>query len=302
MRIVKLFFAFVGLMALLALPVLAQDTPATPVPSTSQQATAVPQTGPAFIRAAHFVPDAGVFDVYINGELAITDVNPNAVSPWFEVPSGTMSIAFVPAGASFGDAFLGPFDVTLNGNSRTTIAASGSVDAGTLSPLVINESAVTDDQTVVESTSQQGNTRINILDALSETPPVNIELFLVRPSRIGLPLDQLNLSARPGATFTFQPATTNGDVTTFSVPPGVYNIRMTDAGTEDSLLSFSNVALNANTSYLFAVTDTVDGPWLVIQPSGLSQSLTTQSNVTGQPSTGSQSQSNPTGNSGPSYP
>jgi hypothetical protein len=285
MRKVIVFLLGLGL---LALPVLAQDTPATPVPGSTLQATEIPQTGTAFIRAAHLIADAGVVDVYVNGQLAFADVNPNAVSDWLQIPSGTVSIAFVPAGASFSDVFLGPFDVTLNGNSRTTIAASGSVDAGTVSPLIINESALANTQT--SNVTQPGNTRINILDALSETPPVNIELFLVRPNRIGLPLSQLNLAARPGATFTIQPDTTQGDVTSLSVPPGVYNIRMVDAGTEDSLLSFSNVALNANTSYLFAVTDTMDGPWLVIQPSGLSRAM--QSSVSGQANSGSQGTGN----------
>jgi hypothetical protein len=268
MRIVILLLLGLGL---LALPVLAQDTPATPVPGSNLQATEVP--GPAFIRAAHLMPDAGVFDVYVNGELAFMDVNPQAVSDWLELPSGTVSIAFVPAGASFSDVFLGPFDVTLDAHSRTTIAASGSVDAATLSPLIINETALANEP---GSVTQSGNSQINILDALSETPPVSIELFLVRPTRFGLPLGQRNLAARPGATFTIEPDTTNGEVTSLSVPPGLYNIDIVDAGTEGNLRSFSNVALSANTSYLFAVTDTPEGPWLVIQPSGLSESLTTQ--------------------------
>jgi hypothetical protein len=318
MRIVRFVFLLVGLLVLVVIPALAQD--AGPAPGTGRQAqtTATPEAspeaqtdgqdqaqtrvripeGPGFVRFANFLTEAGVIDVYVDGELAAADVNPNGFTPWLELPSGSHSIMIVPAGMPVEQAIIGPFDVIAGGDSRMTIAATGSGDTGVFDWMMIRE-----DVAQQADTDVLDNARIRLLNIIEDVPAVNIELTLVRP--FVTPSDASQFDA--GTLFTLGPASFGDAPTSFEVLPGLYNITVTPTqdgetatpafripGVPTSSLaewpSFSNVALTADTNYLFAIVGADDSPWLAIQTSDLSsQPGDTTPGAQSQPSTTPQS-------------
>jgi hypothetical protein len=335
MRIVKFVLLLAGLLALLVVPALAQDATSTPVPGQQAQTPATPEAspaaqteadtqtqvqipaGPGFVRFANFLTEAGVIDVYVDGQQAAADVNPNGFTPWLELPSGSHSVTIVPAGTPLEQAIIGPFDVIAGGNSRMTIAATGSGDTGVFDWMIIPE-----DVAQGVSTDVLDNARIRLLNTLEEVPALNVELTLVQP--FDTPSDASQFDA--GTLFTLGPASFGDGPTSFEVLPGLYNITVTPAQTGVTATlpfsipgmltarnradwpSFSNVALTADTNYLFAIVGAEDSPWLAIQTSDLGSPVSAPS-LNAQPQTtntdtgqGSQGTQGSSGQSGPTYP
>lgn len=320
MRIVRFVLLLAGLLALLVVPALAQD--ATPAPGQQAQTESETETqpqvqipaGPGFVRFANFLTEAGVIDVYVDGQQAAADVNPNGFTPWLELPSGSHSITIVPAGTPLEQAIIGPFEVIAGGSSRMTIAATGSGDTGVFDWMAIREDVAQD-----VDTGALDNARIRLLNTLEDVPAVNVELTLVQP--FDVPGD----AGQPdsGTLFTLGPASFGDAPTSFEVLPGLYNITVTPvqpAVTDTPAFSFltvprpsrfadwpsfSNVALTADTNYLFAIVGAEDSPWLAIQTSDVSNPVSaTTSNAQPQTTnTGtSQSSQGSSGQSGPTYP
>jgi hypothetical protein len=322
MRTIKFILLLAGLFVFLGVPVLAQE--ATPAPDAPAQQTPNEQ-GPSMIRIANFLTDAGVIDVYVDGQLAIADVNSNTVSGWFEMPSDDASIAIAPAGTTFDEAFLGPFDVTAS--RPVTIAVTGSGDAQNFDWMILRESASRPQGPT--GPNQQGNVQISLVNSFEDLGSVNVQMTLVQPfvgnaGDQGQPGQNDNQDVQTfdaGSFFDLGPSSFGDDTSFFNVPAGLYNISLvptptfatgSDVGTNDNQAnanandnlssvgmndnqaandnqgspvspsfsfqdqrlnvtanwpSFSNVALNANSDYLFAITQTPDGlPWLIIQP------------------------------------
>src|SRR5690606_23102076 len=68
------------------------------LPSTVQEGAAVDR---AHVRFAHFSPDAGIVDIYVNGQLSeFTEVAFGTVTDWIEVPAGTLNVSFAPTGST----------------------------------------------------------------------------------------------------------------------------------------------------------------------------------------------------------
>jgi len=283
MNNVRVMFLLVGLFALLVVPALAQD--ASPTPDQQAQTTAAPDTaGNALFRAAHLISDAGVVDVYVNGQLAIADVNPNNFSGWLELPAGPASVAIVPAGEALDEAILGPFEVTLPANSQITIATTGSVASGQFDWTIIRENLTGRGQTSSGGVDAQNSAQITLLNSIEDAPPVNLELFLVEPVRDTLPGRGSEFGA--GALFDFGAVGFADPGETFSVPAGIYNVAVipsSDASvdpliTRSNLLTdwpnFANIELDPETSYVFAVVGTPDDPFLVIHANDFDNPMT----------------------------
>jgi hypothetical protein len=326
MRTVRWIVLLAGLLVFLGVPVLAQDATPAPAPDQQVQTDTQDQTqsqvqippGPGFVRFANFLTQAGVIDVYVDGQLAAADVNPNVFTPWLELPSGSHSVTMVPAGTPMEQAIIGPFDVIAGRNARMTIAATGSGDTRVFDWIMIPEDAAQGTDTDVLD-----NAHIRLLNTLEDVPAVNVELTLVRP--FSAPADTSQVDS--GTLFTLGPATFGDTPTSFEVLPGLYNITVTpttsivqtDVTTIPGLgflpatrpssfadwPSFSNVALSADTNYLFAVVGAADSPWLAIQPSDVTSPISAPtSNVQAQTTTntganGSQGNSE---QSGTTYP
>src|SRR5690554_3377637 len=106
----------------LAVPIGAQTDEPT---ATEEPQPAVPPENAAYVRFAHFAPDAGAVDILIGAQATgAQGVEYLTVGKWMAVPGGTHSV-------SVGEAE--PTDVNLAAGTWTTVVISGSVADGTLS-------------------------------------------------------------------------------------------------------------------------------------------------------------------------
>ncbi len=183
-----------------------------------------------FIRVAHFSPDTPAVDVYVNGEAAITELAFPEVTAWVALPAGTYNLAVAPAGTSLAEAAIGPADFELPAGAHLTIAATGSLAAGTLAPVILTE----DYKDITE-----GNARVTIFHAIEDAPAVDIVAG-----------DTALVSA-----LSF------GGYTTTEVPAGTYDLKVVPTGAMDPVvIDLSGLSLTANTNYFVSAVGTLAKP------------------------------------------
>jgi len=196
----------------------------------------------AHVRFAHFSPDTPALDVEIDSTLSENKalVFPS-ISAWLTLPAAIHTIAFVPHGAPPEAAVIIPSDFTLRPNSWTTLAAVGSLDGGTLIPVLIHE-----DGTPIPA----GLARITVLDAVEGAPPLDFLLNRgVFVSRIGFPFSLDD----------------NDGYYSFDHSAGTYDIEVRNYGISAPFsITQPGTAITAGWHYLFAIIGTVDDPSLVV--------------------------------------
>jgi hypothetical protein len=94
----------------------------------------------AEVRVGHFSPDAPAVDVYANGDAILTDVAFGDLSPSLAVPAGTYRIQVVAAGGDPADGTVIDAELTFDGNTKTTVAATN--ELAEITPVVINDKVV----------------------------------------------------------------------------------------------------------------------------------------------------------------
>ena len=94
--------AGLGLVAVMAMPVAAQNE--------------------AFVRVVHASPDAPNVDVWVDGEIVLTDVPFTAVSDYLTLPAGTYNVQVTATGST--DPVIDA-DLTLEASTSYTVAATG---------------------------------------------------------------------------------------------------------------------------------------------------------------------------------
>jgi uncharacterized surface protein with fasciclin (FAS1) repeats len=193
------------------------------------------------IRVAHFSPDTPAVDVFVNGEAAIEDLAFPTITDWIQLPAGTYNIAVAPAGAGLEAAAIGPADFDLPAETFITVAAIGSLEAGTLAPQVLVEdySDITD-----------GSARVTVFHAIEDAPSVDV---LAGGSPVVTAL------AFPGAQGS------NDGAFTLEVPAGSYDLQVVPSGaTEPVVLDLSGTQLNADTHYFVAAVGTLAAPQVAL--------------------------------------
>ncbi|EMA37851.1 DUF4397 domain-containing protein [Halobiforma nitratireducens] len=88
----------------------------------------------AYVRVAHFSPDAPNVDVYVDDEPVLEDVAYGAISPYLELEPGTYTVAITAAGDP--DAVVFEDDVTVEAGFYT-VAAIGELEAETFRPEIL---------------------------------------------------------------------------------------------------------------------------------------------------------------------
>ena len=232
MRKAALIVSLLALLALVLMPAVAQDS------------------GGARIRVAHFSPDMPAVDVFVNGEAAITELAFPTVTDWLELPAGTYEIAVAPAGAGVGAAAIGPTNLDLSANAWITVAAVGSLGAGTLKPAVVVENY---------SNLGAGETRVTAFHGIEGLPPVDV---VAGGDTI------VNLLAFPGTLGS------NDGAFDATVPAGVYDLRMivtralaSDTAAADQVLfDLPETRLDPGVHYFAAAVGTPAEPQLVLVP------------------------------------
>lgn len=126
---------------------------------------APPSDNNAYLRLAHFSPDAPTVDVYFNGNLAITGLSSLNASAWIPLAPASYSIAVVPSGGAVEDAMIPPFDAGASAGTWQTVTLVGSAANGTLHGAVIGEDY---------SELLPGTGGFTFVNALEGSSPVNL--------------------------------------------------------------------------------------------------------------------------------
>ncbi|TYL39489.1 hypothetical protein CV102_04115 [Natronococcus pandeyae] len=94
-------------------------------PEILVDADPLPEAEPdsAFVRVAHFSPDAPAVDIYANDDPLVEDVSFEDVSDYLAVPAGTYTLSIRPAGDP--ETEVATFDVTLEAGTPYTGYAIG---------------------------------------------------------------------------------------------------------------------------------------------------------------------------------
>jgi hypothetical protein len=121
---------------------------------------AVQAQGQGFVSVMHASPDAPAVDVYVNGELALSEVPFFAASPYLPLEPGTYAVAVTPAGAAIEDAVISG-DVNVTEGTYVTVAAVNTLDS-------IEAVAFTDNL----SDPAAGQTRVSLIHAVPDAPAV----------------------------------------------------------------------------------------------------------------------------------
>jgi uncharacterized surface protein with fasciclin (FAS1) repeats len=198
----------------------------------------VPMTN---IRVAHFSPDTPAVDIYVNGEVAIPALEFPNVTDFVSLPAGSYEIAVAPAGTSLEDAAIGPATFDLPADAWLTIAAKGSLEAGTLTAAVIPVN--------VEGLAE-GSARVTVFHAIEDAPAVDV---LAGGAVI---VSQLAYRGTVG---------NNDGIFELDVPAGSYDLQVVPSGaTEPVVLDLPGTVLEADTYYLVAAVGTLAAPQAVV--------------------------------------
>lgn len=193
------------------------------------------------IRVAHFSPDTPAVDVFVNGEASIQGLEFPAITGWIQLPAGTYNIAVAPAGAGIEAAAIGPADFDLPADAFITVAAIGSLEAGTLAPQVLVEDY---------SDIAEGSARVTVFHAIEDAPAVDV---LAGGSPVVTAL------AFPGAQDS------NDGAFTLEVPAGSYDLQVVPTGaTEPVVLDLPGTQLDADTRYFVAAVGTLAAPQIAL--------------------------------------
>ena len=132
--------ATLGLVALFATPVAAQDE--------------------AFVRVVHASPDAPNVDIWVDGEVVLSDVPFTAVSDYLALPAGDYNVQVTATGAT--DPVIDA-DLTLEAGTSYTVAATGLLAE-------ISATVLTDDRTPAS-----GQAKIRVFHA-SPSAPASVDV------------------------------------------------------------------------------------------------------------------------------
>lgn len=116
----------------------------------------------ASLRVAHLSPDAPAVDVWVDGDRVLQDVAYQTFSDYLEVPAGDLNIQVTPAGAT--TPVVINADVTLTENNAYTVAATGLLSAGDLSPIIL----------VDNRSPNSGTAQVRFVHTSADAPAVNV--------------------------------------------------------------------------------------------------------------------------------
>lgn len=228
-------FVFVLLFGVLPLslqPVMAQD--ATPAGDTNSSCTAmlgVGSEGDACVSVVHASPDAPNVDIYVDGDLTLSNLGFGWWSEWLALPAGEYQVQVTPTGEPAESAAI---DATLQIEEGTAyqVAATGFV--AEITPQVFE---------VDFNNIAEGSARVQVMHAVPDAPAVDIALTGGDVLIEGL--------AFPMASDTLD------------VPAGSYDLEVRVSGTEDVVLPLPGTELSANTFYQVYAIGSVEGGEIV---------------------------------------
>jgi hypothetical protein len=180
----------------------------------------------AMVRVMHASPDAPAVDVYVNGDVVLSDVPFKAISDYLALDAGSYDLGIKAAGAAAADPYvLEANDVAVESGKAYTVAATGVLASIQFTILVDNPKASTD------------TAKLRVVHFSPDTPAVDVGLK-------GTPPDEALVKG-----LEFPKASEY-----LAVPGGTYDIEVRPAGTDQVALDLSGTKLQDGKNYsVFAV-------------------------------------------------
>ncbi len=194
--------------------------------------------GNSQVRFVHVIPNATAIDVYINGTLAIANLNYANASTYVTVPAGNHTVTVTPAGIT---SLLWEQTITAAADEAATLVAS--------SPEALKFDAFTDNL----STIDLGQGRLLLVHAIAGAPAVDIQL--AEAVTIG---GAIQNAGTPIAT-NMAYATFFGD---FDLPAQSYPVNVIAGGA--NLLSDLTLPVTSNTFTMAIVYGTAELPQVLL--------------------------------------
>jgi len=179
------------------------------------------------VRVAHLSPDAPAVDVWLDGEVVLSDVPFGTFSDYLPIPAGDHRIQVTAAG----DASAVVIDATVpfTSGAVVTVAATGLLGAGDLQPIVIPD-----------ETPTAGGARVRFVHTSPDAPAVDI--------------------AVAGGNVLFPGVGFRGTSEYAEVPAGDYDLEVRVAGTDTVALPVPGVGVSGSTAYsIYAIGLLGDG-------------------------------------------
>lgn len=195
----------------------------------------------ADVRVIHAASDAPAVNAYlgvIDSTADVADLDYGDASGFISVPATSypVNVTGLSAGGET-DAVISVDALALNANTRYDIIAVGSVDKGTLAPIVLADTG---------SLTNLNNVRVRVAHLAAAAPDVDVYVTAA----------QANLADATPLNST--PLAFKGAIDALEVPAGEYRIRITAAGDASAVVYDSgSVALPAGADLLVGALDNV---------------------------------------------
>ena len=171
--------------------------------------------GSAQVRVAHLSPDAPSVDVRVDGALVLEAVPFGAFSDYLTLPAGTYQIEVLATGTTTPAVIDAP--VTVANDTAYTIAATGLLGQGDLSPLIL----------IDDFSALSTDAKVRVTHASPDAPAVDVAVA-------GGPVVFPNLSFRDSSAYEV-------------LAPGTYDLDLRLAGTSTVALPIGPVTVEAGT-------------------------------------------------------
>lgn len=182
----------------------------------------IANTMTAQVRVAHLSPDAPNVDVWVDGSVVLEDVPFQAVSGYLELAEGEHNVKVTPAGAT--TPVVIDANVTLDGGTAYTVAATGLLGSNDLQPIVL----------VDDVTPANGVAHVRFVHASPDAPAVNVGVT-------NGPVLFSDISFRSAGDYV-------------SVGQGTYDLAVSVTSSGTPVLTVNGQELQANTNYtIFAI-------------------------------------------------
>lgn len=213
-----------------------QSTPASTDMGTCTTALGIGGEGDACINVVHASPDAPNVDVYLDGQLAISNLALGWYGGWVAVPAGEYQVQVTATGAAIDTAVIDA-NVTVEAGMGYQIAATGFLAEITPQIYPVDFSAI-----------DEGNARVRVVHTVPDAPAVDVAVT-------GGDVLISNLAFPSASDF-------------LDVPAGSYDLEVRVAGTTDVALPLPGTAFEANTIYdVFAFGTLANGIYVLVVPS-----------------------------------
>lgn len=179
------------------------------------------QAGDAQVRVAHLSPDAPNVDVYVDGEVALSDVSFQTVSDYLSLPAGSYALEVRPAGAAADSEPVIQADATVEAGQAYTVAAVGLL-ADIAAQVYVDDVAA----------PPEGQAKVRVIHAAPDVPAVDVGVAGQAPDEALV----TDLSFPDASDY-------------LAVPADTYDLEVRPTGTSDVAVPVSGLTLEAGTVY-----------------------------------------------------